>query len=124
MSGRVVAGANLVCYPGVNLGFDAQDLKIEPGTPNAGVQIAEVAVDTETGEVRVEKVTAIADAGKIINPKLAAVVVDKAPRLRPKGQATPQDVPTQRPESDTPVEDVEINAPIQPTPDIQDTQLQ
>jgi len=38
---------------------------------NAGVQIAEVAVDTETGEVRVERVTAVADAGKILNPKLA-----------------------------------------------------
>ena len=38
---------------------------------NAGVQIAEVAIDTETGEVRVEKITAVADAGKLINPKLA-----------------------------------------------------
>ncbi len=38
---------------------------------NAGVQVAEVAVDLETGEVRVEKVTAVADAGKLINPKLA-----------------------------------------------------
>ncbi|MEM7262706.1 MAG: molybdopterin cofactor-binding domain-containing protein, partial [Planctomycetota bacterium] len=38
---------------------------------NAGVQIAEVEVDTETGEVRVTKVTAISDAGKLINPKLA-----------------------------------------------------
>ncbi len=38
---------------------------------NAGVQIAEVAVDIETGEVRVERVTAVADAGKLINPMLA-----------------------------------------------------
>lgn len=38
---------------------------------NAGVQMAEVEVDTETGVVKVLKVTAVADAGKIINPKLA-----------------------------------------------------
>ncbi|MCA8961205.1 MAG: xanthine dehydrogenase family protein molybdopterin-binding subunit [Planctomycetes bacterium] len=38
---------------------------------NAGVQIAEVEVDTETGEVRVIQVTAVADAGVLINPKLA-----------------------------------------------------
>ena len=35
---------------------------------NAGVQAALVEVDEETGEVRVEKVVAVADAGKIINP--------------------------------------------------------
>jgi CO/xanthine dehydrogenase Mo-binding subunit len=33
-----------------------------------GVQIAEVAVDVETGEVRVERVVAIHDVGRIINP--------------------------------------------------------
>lgn len=38
---------------------------------NAGVQCAEVEVDTGTGEVRVLKVAAVADAGKIMNPKLA-----------------------------------------------------
>lgn len=38
---------------------------------NAGVQCAEVEVDTTTGEVRVTKVVAVADAGKLINPKLA-----------------------------------------------------
>lgn len=38
---------------------------------NAGVQIAEVSVDTKTGEVRVPRVVAIADCGKLINPKLA-----------------------------------------------------
>ncbi len=38
---------------------------------NAGVQCAEVEVDTETGEVRVIKVVAVADAGKLINPMLA-----------------------------------------------------
>ncbi|MFQ5654773.1 MAG: xanthine dehydrogenase family protein molybdopterin-binding subunit, partial [Planctomycetota bacterium] len=38
---------------------------------NSGVQCAEVEVDTETGEVRVRRVVAVADAGKLINPKLA-----------------------------------------------------
>lgn len=38
---------------------------------NAGVQCAEVEVDTGTGEVRVLKVVAVADCGKVINPKLA-----------------------------------------------------
>jgi CO/xanthine dehydrogenase Mo-binding subunit len=33
-----------------------------------GVQVAEVAVDVETGEVRVERVAAIHDVGRIINP--------------------------------------------------------
>ena len=33
-----------------------------------GVQVAEVAVDVETGEVRVEKVVAIHDVGRVINP--------------------------------------------------------
>jgi xanthine dehydrogenase YagR molybdenum-binding subunit len=33
-----------------------------------GVQVAEVAVDVETGEVRVDRVAAIHDVGRIINP--------------------------------------------------------
>ncbi|HWH05838.1 MAG TPA: molybdopterin cofactor-binding domain-containing protein, partial [Gaiellaceae bacterium] len=33
-----------------------------------GVQVAEVAVDVETGEVRVERITAIHDVGRVINP--------------------------------------------------------
>jgi xanthine dehydrogenase YagR molybdenum-binding subunit len=33
-----------------------------------GVQLAEVAVDVETGEVRVERIVAIHDVGRIINP--------------------------------------------------------
>src|SRR5262249_10203163 len=36
-----------------------------------GVQVAEVAVDTETGEVRVDKIVAIHDVGRVIN-KLGA----------------------------------------------------
>jgi xanthine dehydrogenase YagR molybdenum-binding subunit len=35
-----------------------------------GVQFAEVAVDTETGAIRVERVVAIQDCGRPINPKL------------------------------------------------------
>ena len=33
-----------------------------------GVQVAEVAVDVETGEVRVDRIAAIHDVGRIINP--------------------------------------------------------
>jgi xanthine dehydrogenase YagR molybdenum-binding subunit len=33
-----------------------------------GVQVAEVAVDVETGEVRVERIVAIHDVGRIVNP--------------------------------------------------------
>ena len=33
-----------------------------------GVQVAEVAVDIETGEVRVERIAAIHDVGRVINP--------------------------------------------------------
>ncbi|MGE3166707.1 MAG: xanthine dehydrogenase family protein molybdopterin-binding subunit [Planctomycetota bacterium] len=38
---------------------------------NAGVQCVEVEVDTGTGEVRVLRVVAVADCGKVVNPKLA-----------------------------------------------------
>jgi xanthine dehydrogenase YagR molybdenum-binding subunit len=33
-----------------------------------GVQVAEIAVDVETGEVRVDKIVAIHDVGRVINP--------------------------------------------------------
>jgi xanthine dehydrogenase YagR molybdenum-binding subunit len=33
-----------------------------------GVQLAEVAVDVETGEVRVERIVAVHDVGRVINP--------------------------------------------------------
>ena len=33
-----------------------------------GIQVAEVAVDVETGEIRVERVAAVHDVGRIINP--------------------------------------------------------
>ena len=37
----------------------------------AGVQIADVSVDTETGKVRLNKLVAVQDCGLVINPKLA-----------------------------------------------------
>ncbi len=41
-----------------------------------GVQVAEVAVDIETGEVRVERLAAIHDVGRIVNPLGAASQVE------------------------------------------------
>jgi len=41
-----------------------------------GVQVAEVAVDVETGEVRVERVAAVHDVGRIVNPLGAASQVE------------------------------------------------
>ena len=41
-----------------------------------GVQVAEVAVDVETGEVRVERITAIHDVGRVINPLGASSQVE------------------------------------------------
>ena len=77
-------GGNIVCSDGgawplidlVGLLEDAQILGSGARGPNPtgmrvltfGVQVAEVAVDVETGEVRVERVAAIHDVGRIINP--------------------------------------------------------
>ncbi len=41
-----------------------------------GVQVAEVAVDIETGEVRVERVAAIHDVGRVVNPLGASSQVE------------------------------------------------
>jgi CO/xanthine dehydrogenase Mo-binding subunit len=41
-----------------------------------GIQVAEVAVDVETGEIHVERVTAIHDVGRIINPLGASSQVE------------------------------------------------
>jgi CO/xanthine dehydrogenase Mo-binding subunit len=41
-----------------------------------GVQVAEVAVDVETGEVRVERIAAIHDVGRVINPLAASSQVE------------------------------------------------
>ncbi|HMJ00843.1 MAG TPA: xanthine dehydrogenase family protein molybdopterin-binding subunit [Gaiellaceae bacterium] len=41
-----------------------------------GVQVAEVAVDVETGEIRVERVAAIHDVGRVVNPLGASSQVE------------------------------------------------
>jgi len=41
-----------------------------------GVQVAEVAVDVETGEVRVDRIAAIHDVGRVINPLGASSLVE------------------------------------------------
>jgi CO/xanthine dehydrogenase Mo-binding subunit len=41
-----------------------------------GVQVAEVAVDVETGEVQVERIAAIHDVGRVINPLAASSQVE------------------------------------------------
>ena len=41
-----------------------------------GVQVAEVAVDVETGEVRVERIAAIHDVGRVVNPLSASSQVE------------------------------------------------
>jgi xanthine dehydrogenase YagR molybdenum-binding subunit len=41
-----------------------------------GVQVAEVAVDVETGEVSVERIAAIHDVGRVINPLAASSQVE------------------------------------------------
>ena len=77
-------GGNVVCSDGgtwpiadlLDLLGSAQILGSGARGPNPtgmrvltfGVQVAEVAVDVETGEVRVERVAAIHDVGRIINP--------------------------------------------------------
>ena len=77
-------GGNVVCADGgswpleeiTGLLDDGQILGTGARGPNPagmrvltfGVQVAEVAVDVETGEVRVERVAAIHDVGRIINP--------------------------------------------------------
>jgi len=77
-------GGNIVCSDGgawplvdlLRLLEDAQILGSGARGPNPtgmrvltfGVQVAEVAVDVETGEVRVERVAAIHDVGRVINP--------------------------------------------------------
>jgi CO/xanthine dehydrogenase Mo-binding subunit len=41
-----------------------------------GVQVAEVAVDVETGEVHVERIAAVHDVGRVINPLAASSQVE------------------------------------------------
>jgi xanthine dehydrogenase YagR molybdenum-binding subunit len=77
-------GGQIVCSDGgswpleslLGLLEDAQILGTGARGPNPagmrvltfGVQVAEVAVDVETGEVRVGKIVAIHDVGRIVNP--------------------------------------------------------
>jgi xanthine dehydrogenase YagR molybdenum-binding subunit len=84
--GRVVSadGGSWAVEEVVGLLEDAQLLGKGARGPNPtgmqvltfGVQVAEVAVDVETGEVRVERVTAIHDVGRIINPLGASSQVE------------------------------------------------
>ena len=76
--GRIVCsdGGSWPCEDLLGLLENAQILGTGARGPNPagmrvltfGVQVAEVAVDVETGEVRVERVAAIHDVGRIINP--------------------------------------------------------
>ena len=92
--GRVLSlrGGNVVSSDGgswpleevVGLLEDAQILGKGARGPNPtgmqvltfGVQVAEVAVDVETGEIRVERVAAIHDVGRVINPLGASSQVE------------------------------------------------
>jgi xanthine dehydrogenase YagR molybdenum-binding subunit len=84
--GRVVSadGGSWAVEEVVGLLEDAQLLGKGARGPNPtgmqvftfGVQVAEVAVDVETGEVRVERVTAIHDVGRVINPLGASSQVE------------------------------------------------
>src|SRR5439155_815272 len=75
-SGAPAAGGSWPLEEVTGLLEDAQILGKGARGPNPtgmrvltfGVQVAEVAVDVETGEVRVERVAAIHDVGRIINP--------------------------------------------------------
>ena len=87
-----LAGGNVVSSDGgswpiaevVGLLEDAQILGKGARGPNPagmqvltfGVQVAEVAVDVETGEIRVERVVAIHDVGRVINPLGASSQVE------------------------------------------------
>jgi xanthine dehydrogenase YagR molybdenum-binding subunit len=84
--GRVVAvnGESWPLEEVVGLLEDAQILGKGARGPNPtgmtvltfGVQVAEVAVDVETGDVRVERVAAIHDVGRVINPLGASSQVE------------------------------------------------
>jgi CO/xanthine dehydrogenase Mo-binding subunit len=85
-AGHVVAtdGGSWPVAEVVDLLDDAQILGKGARGPNPagmqvltfGVQVAEVAVDVETGEVRVERVAAIHDVGRVINPLGASSQVE------------------------------------------------
>jgi xanthine dehydrogenase YagR molybdenum-binding subunit len=84
--GRIVSadGGSWPLEEVVGLLEDAQILGTGARGPNPagmqvhtfGVQVAEVAVDIETGEIRVERVAAIHDVGRVINPLGASSQVE------------------------------------------------
>jgi CO/xanthine dehydrogenase Mo-binding subunit len=84
--GKVVAddGGSWPIEDVVGLLEDAQILGKGARGPNPtgmqvltfGVQVAEVAVDVETGEIRVERVAAVHDVGRVINPLSASSQVE------------------------------------------------
>jgi xanthine dehydrogenase YagR molybdenum-binding subunit len=84
--GKVVSsdGGSWPIEDAVGLLEDAQILGKGARGPNPtgmqvltfGVQVAEVAVDVETGEIRVERVAAIHDVGRVINPLGASSQVE------------------------------------------------
>ncbi|HEY7560806.1 MAG TPA: xanthine dehydrogenase family protein molybdopterin-binding subunit [Gaiellaceae bacterium] len=84
--GKVVSsdGGSWAIEEVVDLLDDAQILGKGARGPNPtgmqvltfGVQVAEVAVDVETGEIRVERVAAIHDVGRVINPLGASSQVE------------------------------------------------
>jgi carbon-monoxide dehydrogenase large subunit len=59
-----------VAAAGVDLAADADFAAAQPTYPN-GAHVAVVEVDTETGEVRLVRLVAADDAGRILNPLLA-----------------------------------------------------
>jgi len=87
-----LAGGNVVCSDGgswplgevVGLLESGQLLGRGARGPNPtgmsvmtfGVQVAEVAVDVETGEIRVERIAAVHDVGRVINPLGASSQVE------------------------------------------------
>ncbi len=88
--GKVVGGKRALTFadacrmvPGgvvdVNMSGEVADYRLPQYTNEvAGVQFAEVEVDTETGLVRVVKVVAVQDCGVVVNPLLARSQINGA----------------------------------------------
>jgi aerobic carbon-monoxide dehydrogenase large subunit len=62
--------ADIAAASGSDLAADADFAAVQPTYPN-GAHVAVVEVDTETGEVRLIRLVAADDAGRILNPLLA-----------------------------------------------------
>jgi xanthine dehydrogenase YagR molybdenum-binding subunit len=65
---KKISGSGVIAEQGANEQRNPGNL-IAAGS--AGVQIADVSVDTETGVVKINRYTAVQDCGLIINPRLA-----------------------------------------------------